>query len=122
MISMDDPKHFRLRSIVSKGFTPKHIGAVEQQVKDVAARLVDHMIEAHPERTADFVEKTLAKMDESGARIAVRAGPGNNGGDGFIAARILAERGFSVRLSLLGARELLKGSYPGHRPMTRVAT
>ncbi|MGE3194808.1 MAG: cytochrome P450 [Microbacteriaceae bacterium] len=56
MIAMDDPKHFRLRSIVSKGFTPKHIGAVEQQVKDVAARLVDHMIEAHPERTADFVE------------------------------------------------------------------
>ena len=25
MISMDDPKHFRLRSIVSKGFTPRHI-------------------------------------------------------------------------------------------------
>jgi cytochrome P450 len=30
MISMDDPKHFRLRSIVSKGFTPKHITAVEE--------------------------------------------------------------------------------------------
>ena len=56
MISMDDPKHFRLRSIVSKGFTPKHIGAVEEQVKHVAARLIDRMIADHPDRTADFVE------------------------------------------------------------------
>ena len=29
MINMDDPKHFRLRSIVSKGFTPKEINRVE---------------------------------------------------------------------------------------------
>jgi cytochrome P450 len=56
MISMDDPKHFRLRSIVSKGFTPKHIGAVEEQVHQVASRLVDRMIAEHPDRTADFVE------------------------------------------------------------------
>jgi cytochrome P450 len=56
MIAMDDPKHFRLRSIVSKGFTPKHISAVEGQVKNVAARLVDEMIEQHPDRTANFVE------------------------------------------------------------------
>jgi cytochrome P450 len=56
MIAMDDPKHFRLRSIVSKGFTPKHITAVEEQVKHVATRLVDEMIERYPDRTADFVE------------------------------------------------------------------
>jgi cytochrome P450 len=56
MIAMDDPKHFRLRSIVSKGFTPKHVAAVEDQVQTVAARLVDRMIEEHPDRTADFVE------------------------------------------------------------------
>ena len=56
MIAMDDPKHFRLRSIVSKGFTPKHISSVESQVTSVAARLVDEMIDHHPDRTADFVE------------------------------------------------------------------
>jgi cytochrome P450 len=56
MIAMDDPKHFRLRSIVSKGFTPKHITAVEDQVKAKAAELVDRMIAEHPDRTADFVE------------------------------------------------------------------
>ncbi len=56
MISMDDPKHFRLRSIVAKGFTPKHIAAVEDQVRAKASELVDRMIAAHPDRTADFVE------------------------------------------------------------------
>jgi len=41
--------------------------------------------------------------------IAIVAGPGNNGGDGFVCARILADRGYPVRLSLLGDRGSLKG-------------
>ena len=37
MINMDDPKHFRLRAIVSKGFTPKQITRVNDYVKTKAA-------------------------------------------------------------------------------------
>jgi ADP-dependent NAD(P)H-hydrate dehydratase / NAD(P)H-hydrate epimerase len=44
-----------------------------------------------------------------GRTIAVVAGPGNNGGDGFVAARILTERGHSVRVLLACTREKLKG-------------
>ncbi|MGC1449094.1 MAG: NAD(P)H-hydrate epimerase [Candidatus Sulfotelmatobacter sp.] len=44
-----------------------------------------------------------------GRAVIVVAGPGNNGGDGFVAARVLAERGHNVHVSFVGDRGRLKG-------------
>ena len=62
MIAMDDPKHFRLRSIVSKGFTPKEIARVEEYVTAKARTLVDTLLEQHADEEFDFPKRTPSKF------------------------------------------------------------
>jgi hydroxyethylthiazole kinase-like uncharacterized protein yjeF len=61
------------------------------------------------ENAGRAVADAVAARHPQGLRVAVVAGPGNNGGDGFVAARILAERGYRVRILLLGNPNRLKG-------------
>ena len=60
------------------------------------------------ERAGTAVADVVARHPYT-TRIVVLCGPGNNGGDGFVAARILVQRGFKVRLALLGDRDRLSG-------------
>jgi hydroxyethylthiazole kinase-like uncharacterized protein yjeF len=61
------------------------------------------------ENAGRTVTDAVAKGWPPGSRVVVLAGPGNNGGDGFVAARLLAERGYSVTVLLLGSAAKLKG-------------
>jgi NAD(P)H-hydrate epimerase len=60
-------------------------------------------------RAGRAVADSAEKLASEGSRIAIVAGPGQNGGDGFIAATLLAERGYRVSLSLLGDLNRLTG-------------
>ena len=61
------------------------------------------------ERAGRAVADAVSARHPAGSRIAVVAGPGNNGGDGFVAARLLAVRGYRVEVLLVGDAARLKG-------------
>jgi len=61
------------------------------------------------ENAGRAVADAVAARNPAGARVVAVAGPGNNGGDGFVAARVLAERGYRLRVLLVGETGRLKG-------------
>lgn len=61
------------------------------------------------ENAGRAVADQAGRMVPQGSSIAIACGPGNNGGDGFVAARLLSERGFNISLGLPGQRDALRG-------------
>jgi cytochrome P450 len=59
MINMDDPRHGRLRRIVSRGFTPRMLGRLQADVQRAAARIVDRVL---PKGECDFVTEIAAPL------------------------------------------------------------
>ncbi len=57
MISLDDPRHARLRGIVRSAFTPKVVARTEESVRERARRLVDDLITNHPDGQAELVNE-----------------------------------------------------------------
>jgi len=84
--------------------TPDEMTRADQQTIAAGTPGIELM-----ERAGRAVAERVAKRCSPGSRVVVVCGPGNNGGDGFVAARLLRERSYIVRLILLGAREKLKG-------------
>ena len=61
------------------------------------------------ERAGAAVADCALELAPQGRRVVVLCGPGNNGGDGFIAGRLLRERGCDVEVHLLGEVGRLRG-------------
>ena len=61
-----------------------------------ALSLMENAGEAISEKACELLRSL------KGTRVVIFCGKGNNGGDGFVAGRKLAERGFDVRVYLMG--------------------
>src|SRR6266849_10657661 len=59
MINIDDPRHARLRRIVSRAFSPRLIAKFEDDVRRVAAEIVDDLLATGP---CDFVPNVAARL------------------------------------------------------------
>ena len=65
------------------------------------------------ERAGWAVSREIQRR-RSKRHVTVLCGPGKNGGDGFVTARLLAAAGWPVHVSLLGSRDELKGAARDH--------
>ncbi len=66
---------------------------------------VDDLMEAAGHAVATVVAARFPR-----GTILILCGPGNNGGDGFVAARVLAARGRRVRVAMLGPQDRYRGA------------
>ncbi len=64
----------------------------------------DALMEAAGRSIADHIRNRWARRP-----VSVLCGPGNNGGDGFVVARLLASDDWPVRVALAGDRSRLRG-------------
>jgi cholest-4-en-3-one 26-monooxygenase len=59
MVNMDAPRHTKLRGLVSKGFTPKMVRAMEPHVREVTTAIIDKVA---PKGECDFVTDIAAEL------------------------------------------------------------
>ncbi len=96
--------------------------AVEPRLPNTRVLLTSQQMAACDRATIEAGTPGITLMERAGLGVAdairlrwaprpvtVLAGPGNNGGDGFVVARILSACGWPVTLALLGASERLSG-------------
>ncbi|WP_237569310.1 cytochrome P450 [Mycolicibacterium lacusdiani] len=61
-LAMDDPSHLRLRTLVSKGFTPRRIRELEPRVTEIATQHLDVLMEKSTDGTVDYVGDFAGKL------------------------------------------------------------
>ena len=59
LLNMDAPQHTRLRKIISRGFTPRAVGRLEEELRERAQKIAQT---AAAEGTGDFVEQVSCEL------------------------------------------------------------
>src|SRR5271155_1954211 len=59
MINMDAPQHTRMRKIIARGFTPRAVGRLREELTDRAQRIARA---ASAERSGDFVQQVACEL------------------------------------------------------------
>ena len=84
----------------------KVVTVAQMRAIEAAADAAGHTYAAMMEQAGRAVaEATMARLDVRGKRVLVLVGPGNNGGDGLVAARYLAPAGAEVACYLTRPRD-----------------
>ena len=87
--------------MTTKVFTVAEMVAAERAA-DASGVSYDEMMETAGRRVAEAI---IARTEVSGKNVLVLVGPGNNGGDGLVAGRYLAEAGAEVAFYLYKSRD-----------------
>jgi len=59
MVNMDDPRHARLRRIVTRSFSPRMLSGLQDDIEAACRRIVDDVVEQGPR---DFVRQVAARL------------------------------------------------------------
>ena len=88
-----------------KILTAEEMGAVDRRTAEEFGVPLESLMERAGRAVAEFCLRQFASVRVA----AVLCGKGNNGGDGFVAARVLVQAGMMVRVVLLGRMDEVKG-------------
>ena len=88
-----------------KILTAAEMGAADRRSAAEFGVSLETLMDGAGRRVAEFCLRRFGVA----SRVVVLCGRGNNGGDGLVAARVLARAGKTVRVVLLGQMDELKG-------------
>ena len=106
---MDAKAVFRISEMIDKGKIVEILSVAQSYAADRAAMEMGVAGIELMENAGRAVADVACAMSSPEAGLLVLCGPGNNGGDGYIAARLLHERGFRVDVRALGDPDRLRG-------------
>ena len=82
--------------------TAAQMRAIEQAAIESGEVTGLELMERAGQGVVEAIFEEWPELDTSGKRAVVLCGPGNNGGDGFVVARLLKGRGWEVEVFLYG--------------------